>query len=183
MSIAFSVEGPVYPIAGNVDTDTVIKSRHCTTVAPEDLGPHCLEELGQQPPFPTDGSHPIILCASTFGIGSARIQAPLALVGAGIKVVVATAVAPIFLENCINGGYLLPLRGPVAALPPAGTPAEVRIADGTASLRYDGFAAEWPCALPNWVLAGKGWVDLIAEAADAAGGLAALRAQGFRLDA
>ena len=71
--MTFALTGPAYCITGDVDTDTVIKSRHCVSLRPEDLGPHCLAELAQEPRF--EPGYPIILCAGTFGIGSARREA------------------------------------------------------------------------------------------------------------
>ena len=95
-----------------------------------------------------------ILCAGTFGIGSARIQAPIALRAAGVRAVLAPAFAPIFFENCLNGGYLLPLRAPVT-LPETGTEIRVRIEGGALDIEYDGYRATVSCSLPGWALAGR----------------------------
>ena len=46
----------------------------------------------------------------TFGCGSSREHAPLALAEAGITCVVAEFYARIFFRNSVNGGYLVPLE-------------------------------------------------------------------------
>ncbi len=180
MSAPVVVEGPVYVVRGNVDTDTLIKSRHCTTTDPARLAPHCLAELDHPVPFAGGGPFPIVVCAGTFGVGSARIQAPLALAGAGVRAVLATAFAPIFFENCINGALLLPLCATVDPLPDTGAAARLQVAGERIVLSVDDREQTWPCRLPDWALAGRSWMSLIEDAARAAGGLDALREEGFR---
>ncbi len=48
----------------------------------------------------------IIVAGRNFGCGSSREHAPLALMGAGVKVVVAQSFARIFFRNAINVGVL-----------------------------------------------------------------------------
>ncbi len=173
-----TVAGPVLALPGNVDTDTIIKSRHCVSLEPRALGPHCLAELAGEPPF-RPGRYPVLACAGVFGTGSARVQAPIALAAAGVRVVLARAIAPIFLESCINGAYLLALRCPDLVPPPSGERVRVEVGGGEVLLeRADGSRRRWPCALPDWVLAGTPWLELLERRARAAGGLAALRAAG-----
>lgn len=176
------IEGPAYVISGEVDTDTIIKSRHCTTADGARLAPHCLAELAQQPPFAAGGPWPVVVCGATFGVGSARFHAPLALAAAGVRAVVAPAFGAIFFENCLNGGYLLPLRAPLEPLPATGTAVSLTVDGGVLRITADGVAWEGPCTLPAWALAGRPWIELIAEQAQAAGGLEALRRRGLRLD-
>jgi len=174
------IRGRAYPVAHDVDTDSIIKSRWCTTTHGPDLAPHCLGELRPEGHFVATGPYAVIFCRGTFGVGSARIQAPIALAAAGVRAVVARAFAPIFFENCLNGALLLPLRAPVTAMPGRGETAEVRIAGGGLRVGAGNLRLEAPCTLPSWALAGKGWMDLVAEQAAAAGGLAALRRRGLQ---
>lgn len=182
MSGPLRIEGAAYAIGGEVSTDTIIKSRRCTTVAPEALGPHCLAELGQAPPFTADGTYPLLFCDGTFGIGSARIHAPIALRAAGVRAVVAPAFGAIFFENCLNGAHLLPLRAAPERLPPTGAAVTLRIEGGTLHIAWDGGEHRAPCTLPDWALAGRRWMDVIEAQARAAGGLEALRARGLRME-
>ena len=84
MSAPVTISGSVFTIDGNVDTDTIIKSRHCTSAEPEALAAHCLAELSTERPFRA-GAYPLVVCRGTFGIGSARIQAPLELLYQGAR--------------------------------------------------------------------------------------------------
>lgn len=178
MSDTVSISGPAFVIDGNVDTDTIIKSRHCTTADPQALACHCLAELSHTLPF-RPGAYPLVLCRGTFGIGSARIQAPLALAGAGVRAVIARAFAPIFFENCLNGAILLPLEAELDAWPETGVQANVFASARELVLSWQGTQTVLPCGLPQWALAGHSWMDIIEAEARAAGGLADLRERGL----
>ena len=182
MSAAITIAGPVFTVDGNIDTDTIIKSRHCTTAEPDLLAPHCLAEHRATPAFRPGGAYPLLCCSGTFGIGSARIQAPLALAGAGVKAVIARRFAPIFFENCINGALLLPFAAALDAWPGSGAHMTLRVSNGALELCWDGERTVVPCALPEWVLTGRSWMDIIEEQARAVGGLELLRRRGVRLD-
>lgn len=179
MSEPVLVEGAAFVIDGDVDTDTIIKSRYCTTADRQTLAPHCLAELDVNTPFRAGGAYPVIVCRGVFGIGSARIQAPLALAGAGVEAVIAESFAPIFYENCINGALLLPLAATLPSPVEAGTSMRAALSAGELTLSWPGDQMTVPCALPEWALAGESWMDFIAERARAAGGLEALRARGL----
>lgn len=179
MSWALEISGRVYTIEQSVDTDTIIKSRHCVTSEASLLAPHCLAELAHARPFVGSGPYEIICCSGTFGIGSARIQAPLALAGAGIEAVIARAFAPMFFENCINGAILLPLTASVSECPATGAHVELTASAGELVVDFDRKRVTSPCALPEWALAGRRWMDLVEEQARDAGGLEALRARGL----
>lgn len=87
----------------DVDTDVIIPARHCTSYNAEELGKHCMEDL--DPEF-TKKVKPgdVIVAGENFGCGSSRENAPLAIKGAGISVVVARSFARIFFRNAINIG-------------------------------------------------------------------------------
>ena len=180
MSRPADIRGAVFTVHGNVDTDTIIKSRHCTSADPAALAPHCLAELGGAPPF-RPGAFPLVLCSGTFGTGSARIQAPLALAGAGVEAVIARAFAPIFFENCINGAILLPLTATLPSWPATGTHMELAVSAREPALAWQGEQITLPCTLPGWAVAGRRWMDIIEQQAQAAGGLEVLRARGLAL--
>jgi 3-isopropylmalate/(R)-2-methylmalate dehydratase small subunit len=181
MSGQIEIRGAAFAIDGDVDTDAIIKSCHCISADPQTLALHCLAELGGAAPFLADGSYPVIVCRGTFGIGSARIQAPLALAGAGVKTVIARAFAPIFFENCINGALVLPLVATLASWPATGTHVELVVSAGGLALSWQTEQVTLPCTLPEWALAGQSWMGIIEREARAAGGLEALRTRGLSL--
>jgi 3-isopropylmalate/(R)-2-methylmalate dehydratase small subunit len=99
-----TMSGRAIVYGDDVDTDVIIPARHCTSYDPEELGKHCMEDL--DPEFikkvrPGD----VIVAGENFGCGSSRENAPLAIKGARISVVIAKSFARIFFRNSINIGF------------------------------------------------------------------------------
>lgn len=94
----------------DVDTDQIIPARYLVTVDPAELGLHCLVDS----PKPLAGARPtggdadatecFIVAGRNFGCGSSREHAPLALLGAHVRAVIADSFARIFFRNAINVG-------------------------------------------------------------------------------
>ena len=95
--------GAVWKYGDNVDTDVIIPARYLTMSTPEELAPHCMEDL--DPGF-AEAVQPgdVIVAGENFGCGSSREHAPLAIKGAGVSCVVAKSFARIFYRNAINSG-------------------------------------------------------------------------------
>jgi len=115
------VEGPVYVVGDNVDTDQIIPAEFLNLVPtiPEEyrkLGSHAFAGLaGGHLPFVTDGDrtrYRIVLGGKNFGCGSSREHAPIALGAAGAEAVVAESYARIFFRNCVATGELYPVETP-----------------------------------------------------------------------
>lgn len=97
------IKGKVWKYGRNVDTDVIIPGRHCHLSAPEDLAPHCLEDLDKE--FASKvRKGDIIVAEDNFGCGSSRELAPLAIKSCGVGAVVASSYARIFYRNSINVG-------------------------------------------------------------------------------
>jgi 3-isopropylmalate/(R)-2-methylmalate dehydratase small subunit len=95
--------GKVWKYGDNVDTDVIIPARYLSTSEPEELAPHCMEDLDAT--FVKEARKgDIIVAGSNFGCGSSREHAPIALAGAGIACVIAVSYARIFFRNAINVG-------------------------------------------------------------------------------
>jgi len=93
----------VWIFGDNIDTDAIIAARYLSTVVPEELAAHLMEDI--KPDFPglvKPGD--IIVAGNNFGCGSSREHAPLAIKGAGVSCVVARSFARIFYRNAINIG-------------------------------------------------------------------------------
>jgi len=89
----------------NIDTDAIIPGRFLTIYDPKELACHAFE--GTRDEFSKKVKEgDIIVAGRNFGCGSSREHAPLALIGAGVKVVVAQSFARIFFRNAINVGVL-----------------------------------------------------------------------------
>lgn len=99
-------KGKALRLGDHVDTDAIIPARFMVTTDPAILGANCM--AGMDPTWvkqvqPTD----IMVGGINFGCGSSREHAPIAILGAGIKAVVAGSFARIFYRNSLNIG--LPL--------------------------------------------------------------------------
>jgi 3-isopropylmalate/(R)-2-methylmalate dehydratase small subunit len=95
----------VWKFGDNIDTDAIIPGRFLTINNPDELAKHAFE--GTRDEFAKKVKEgDVIVGGRNFGCGSSREHAPLALMGAGVKVVVAQSFARIFFRNSINVGVL-----------------------------------------------------------------------------
>ncbi len=100
------VTGKVHKVGAHIDTDAIIPARFLVTTDSAVLGANCMEGL-------TPGwvqrvqKNDIIVADENFGCGSSREHAPIAILGAGIPVVVAKSFARIFYRNGFNMGLVL----------------------------------------------------------------------------
>jgi len=93
----------VWKFGNDIDTDAIIPGRFLTIYDPKELAKHAFE--GTRDEFSREAQPGDIIVAGTnFGCGSSREHAPLALNGAGIKMVVAQSFARIFYRNSVNTG-------------------------------------------------------------------------------
>lgn len=98
--------GKVHKVGAHIDTDAIIPARFLVTTDIEKLGEACME--GLEPGW-VKRVHKgdIIVAGRNFGCGSSREHAPLAIIGAGIRAVVAHSFARIFYRNAFNMGLML----------------------------------------------------------------------------
>ena len=95
--------GRVWKYGTNVDTDVIFPARYLTLFKPEDLAAHCMEDLDTT--FAKEVKKgDIIVAGRSFGIGSSREHAPMAIKMSGIAAIVAPSFARIFHRNAINVG-------------------------------------------------------------------------------
>ena len=137
----------------NLDTDVIIRIDRMVSTSPSELAPFAFESLrtrsdGEPDPTvalndPRFRGAPILIGGSNFGCGSSREPAVWALMGLGIRCVIAGSFGDIFEANCHQNGVLpivLPEPGlsALAAIAANGIPVEVDLeaqqinADGSA---------------------------------------------------
>jgi len=98
--------GRGHKVGAHIDTDAIIPATCLVTTDPQELGKHCME--GLSPDWINNVQNGDILVAgANFGCGSSREHAPLAILGAGIPVVIAHSFARIFYRNGFNMGLVL----------------------------------------------------------------------------
>jgi len=121
-----SIEGIVVPIdRANVDTDQIIPKQYLKSIHRTGFGPNLFDDWRYLDPGEPGDDHSkrrpnpdfvlnqeryqgaqILLARKNFGCGSSREHAPWALLGFGIRVVLAPSYADIFYNNCFKNGIL-----------------------------------------------------------------------------
>jgi len=121
-----SIEGIVVPIdRANVDTDQIIPKQYLKSIHRTGFGPNLFDDWRYLDPGEPGDDHTkrrlnpefvlnqeryqggrILLARKNFGCGSSREHAPWALLGFGIRVVLAPSYADIFYNNCFKNGIL-----------------------------------------------------------------------------
>ena len=97
------IRGKIYKFGDNINSDIIIPGRYLIYIDPEKLSPHAFEVLGEG--FPDKLSHfEIFVAGRNFGCGSAREQAVTAIMGLGIKAVIAISFSRTFYRNAITSG-------------------------------------------------------------------------------
>lgn len=112
------IQGRVYILGDNIDTDQIISAEYLKINPSTDEGRSILGELAMcglpldAEPFRDDygnALYSIIIAGDNFGCGSSREHAVVALAACGIKAILAKSFARIFYRNSIVSGELLPL--------------------------------------------------------------------------
>ena len=130
----------VWKFGDDIDTDAIIPGRFLTIYDPAELAKHAFE--GTRDEFAREVREgDVVVAGSNFGCGSSREHAPLALLGAGIRVVVAKSFARIFYRNAVNTG-LLPLVCVDADAIRDGDAVSVDVAGGFVEVSGKRFAVE-----------------------------------------
>ncbi len=99
-------KGRAHKVGSHIDTDAIIPARFLVTTEVEELGKHCMAGLDPEWIKKVQKGD-IIVAGPNFGCGSSREHAPLAILGAGIQVVVGHSFARIFYRNAYNMGLAL----------------------------------------------------------------------------
>ena len=99
-------KGTAHKVGEHIDTDAIIPARFLVTSDAKELGANCM--AGLEPDWvkrvkPGD----IMVAGRNFGCGSSREHAPIAILGAGMPVVIGHSLARIFYRNAFNMGLLL----------------------------------------------------------------------------
>jgi 3-isopropylmalate/(R)-2-methylmalate dehydratase small subunit len=100
----------------NVDTDQIIPARFLKVVDKRGLGDNLFADWRRLPDGTTNVDFPlnrpdaagaqILVAGANFGCGSSREHAPWALVGWGLRAIVAPSFADIFKQNAMKNGLL-----------------------------------------------------------------------------
>ena len=144
------IEGRVWTLGADVDTDQIISGKYLTIIDPEELKKHVFEiALPEFAAAARPGD--IVVAGENLGCGSSREHAPQALRAIGVGAVVADSFARIFFRNAINLGVpAIEARG-VRALFEPGDPARIDMRAGTVTNVRTGRSVAFP-PLPHHLL-------------------------------
>ncbi len=98
--------GKVHKVGEHIDTDAIIPARFLVSADKDVLGKNCMEGL-EAGWVQRVSAGDIIVAGRNFGCGSSREHAPLAILGAGMGLVIAHSFARIFYRNAFNMGLML----------------------------------------------------------------------------
>jgi 3-isopropylmalate dehydratase small subunit len=105
------VEGQALSLPeADVDTDIIYPARFLLITERQGLGRYAFHDRRDAPTFPIrpddELAPPFLVAGPNFGCGSSREQAPWALDGLGIRVIIAESFGEIFHSNCFKNGML-----------------------------------------------------------------------------
>ena len=144
------IEGRVWTLGTDVDTDQIISGKYLTIIDPNELKKHVFEIA--LPEFATEArTGDILVAGENFGCGSSREHAPQAMRAIGVGAVLADSFARIFFRNSINLGIpTIEARG-VRALFERGDTARVEMSAGRITNVRSGATLSFP-PLPHHLL-------------------------------
>ena len=133
------VEGSVLVIPrANIDTDQIIPARYLTRIDADGMGEHLFEGLPNGPALlASNPDATILVTGENFGCGSSREHAAWALLGRGIRAVIAPSFARIFNENAYNNG-LVPVALPQETVDALAQAKTIAVDVASETLRADG---------------------------------------------
>lgn len=99
-------KGKIHKVGEHIDTDAIIPARFLVTTDAQKLGANCMEGLEHNWVKRVHAGD-ILAAGRNFGCGSSREHAPIAILGAGMKLVIAHSFARIFYRNAFNMGLTL----------------------------------------------------------------------------
>ena len=142
------IEGRVWTLGRDVDTDQIISGKYLTIIDPEELKKHVFEIA--LPEFAKGAkAGDIIVADENFGSGSSREHAPQAMRAIGVGAVVADSFARIFFRNAINLGIpAIEARG-VRAIFEMGDPARIEMRAGRVTNVRTGRSVKFPPLPPH----------------------------------
>ncbi len=144
------IEGRVWTLGRDIDTDQIISGKYLTIIDPDELKKHVFEIA--LPEFAREARPgDIILAGENFGSGSSREHAPQAMRAIGVGAVVADSFARIFFRNAINLGIPTIEAAGVRALFEQGDRARIEMRAGRVTNLRSGRSVEFP-PLPHHLL-------------------------------
>ena len=137
------IEGRVWTLPNDVDTDQIISGKYLTVIDPNELKKHVFEiALPEFAGNATPGD--IVVAGINMGCGSSREHAPQALKAIGVGAVIADSFARIYFRNSINVGIPTVEAPGVRAIFEKGDPARLEMRAGKITNVRTGASVQFP---------------------------------------
>jgi 3-isopropylmalate/(R)-2-methylmalate dehydratase small subunit len=137
------IEGRVWTLPDDVDTDQIISGKYLTVIDPNELKKHVFEIA--LPEFAGNArAGDIVVAGVNMGCGSSREHAPQALKAIGVGAVVADSFARIFFRNAINVGIPTVEAPGVRKIFDKGDPARIEMRGGRIQNVRTGATVQFP---------------------------------------
>ncbi len=125
-----SQQATAHTVGDHIDTDAIIPAKFLVTTDQAELGANCME--GLEPGWiKRVAQGDVIVSGENFGCGSSREHAPIAILGAGVPIVIGKSFARIFYRNSINMGLVLLEVGDQADKINDGDKLDINLEEGT----------------------------------------------------
>lgn len=151
------VNGCATLLGDDVDTDTIFPGRYLAVLRPEDQARHLFEPLDAdlRARIVSGG---VVVAGWNFGCGSSREHAVTAMLGAGIRLVVAKSFSRIFFRNAVNNGLAVVISPELVDAVQDGAEIEVDLKLGQARLAQTEVAfTSLPSEVLSILVAGGLW--------------------------
>jgi 3-isopropylmalate/(R)-2-methylmalate dehydratase small subunit len=136
------ITGKIVVVGDNIDTDQIYPGCYLALTDPKEIGSHCLSGVDENiaKNFPQGG---IVVAGRNFGCGSSREHAPIALINAGARAVIADSFARIFFRNAVNLGLVPVICKGISKKVQSGQTLTLDLAKGTVTVAETGEV--YPC--------------------------------------
>jgi 3-isopropylmalate/(R)-2-methylmalate dehydratase small subunit len=131
MSDTVRFQGTATVLGDDIDTDIIFPARYLAVLRPEDQARHLFEPLGE-PVRQQVMAGGVIAAGWNFGCGSSREHAVTAMLGAGVRLVVAKSFSRIFFRNAVNNGLAVVMNEALAGALLDGDAVQVDLRAGSA---------------------------------------------------
>ncbi len=127
------IGGTATVFGDDVDTDVIFPARYLGVLRPQEQALHLFEPLGDAVRRRV-GEGGVVVAGWNFGCGSSREHAVTAMIGAGVRLVVARSFSRIFFRNAVNNGLAVVASPELAAAIADGDAVQADLQAGTASV-------------------------------------------------
>ena len=127
------VAGIATVLGDDIDTDIIFPGRYLAVLKPQEQARYLFEPLGEALRQQVIAGG-VIVAGWNFGCGSSREHAVTAMIGAGVRLVIAKSFSRIFFRNAVNNGLAVVMDPAIAGAVADGDAIEADLRAGTVTI-------------------------------------------------